>query len=229
VGVGGAYVFTQSSAASTWTIAHNLGVQYVNVEVINSSGYSLNGTYDYPSIQFANVNACILTFTSSVAGYAAVTSGGGSAVVAAYQINAGNAIYTTGTEASPDMQMAMDMAVLSAKRALAFQLGARTSAMMKDYAGQTGTGSDSEVVREIDRVTKSVAADVNVAGYIREKSEIIAEGKNFRAFALLRYPIGDANKIVADQVKKSKVLDTKLKASKAFQDLEQEIESARKR
>ena len=140
-----------------------------------------------------------------------------------------NAIYTTGTEASPDMQMAMDMAVLSAKRALAFQLGARTSAMMKDYAGQTGTGGDSEVVREIDRVTKSVAAEVNVAGYIREKSEIIAEGKNFRAFALVRYPIGDANKIVADQVKKSKVLDTKLKASKAFQDLEQEIESARKR
>jgi hypothetical protein len=59
--------------------------------------------------------------------------------------------------------------------------------------------------------------------------EIIAEGKNFRAFALIRYPIGDANKIVADQVKKSKVLDTKLKASKAFQDLEQEIEAARKR
>ena len=140
-----------------------------------------------------------------------------------------NAIFTTGTEASPDMQMAIDMAVLSAKRALAFQLGARTSAMMKDYAGQTGTGGDAEVGREIDRVTKSVASEINLAGFSREKSEIIAEGKNFRAFALIRYPIGDANKIVADQVKKSKVLDTKLKASKAFQDLEQEIEAARKR
>jgi hypothetical protein len=140
-----------------------------------------------------------------------------------------NAIYTTGTEASPDMQMAMDMAVLSAKRALAFQLGARTSAMMKDFAGQTGTGGDAEVAREIDRVTKSVAADINVAGFIRAKSEMIAEGKNFRAFALIRYPIGEANKIVADQIKKSKALDTKLKASKAFQDLEQEIEKAKQR
>jgi hypothetical protein len=101
--------------------------------------------------------------------------------------------------------------------------------MMKDYAGQTGTGGDAEVGREIDRVTKSVASEINLAGFSREKSEIIAEGKNFRAFALIRYPIGDANKIVADQVKKSKVLDTKLKASKAFQDLEQEIEAARKR
>jgi hypothetical protein len=140
-----------------------------------------------------------------------------------------NALYTTGTESSPDMQMAMDMAVLSAKRALAFQLGAKTSAMMKDFAGQTGTGNDAEVVREIDKVTKSVAADINLAGFIREKSEVIAEGKNYRAFALLRYPIGESNKIVADQIKKSKVLDTKLRASKAFQDLEQEIEAARKR
>ncbi len=140
-----------------------------------------------------------------------------------------NAIFTTGTEASPDMQMAMDMAVLSAKRNLAFQLGARTSAMMKDFAGQTGTAGDAEVSREIDRVTKSVAADINVAGFIREKSEIIAEGKNYRAFALIRYPIGESNKIVADQIKRSKVLDTRLRASKAFQDLEQEIEAARKR
>ncbi len=140
-----------------------------------------------------------------------------------------NAIYTTGTESSPDMQMAMDMAVLSAKRALAFQLGAKTSAMMKDFAGQTGTGGDAEVVREIDRVTKSVAADINLAGFIREKSEIIAEGKSYRAFVLIRYPIGESNKVVADQIKKSKVLDSKLRASKAFQDLEQEIEAARKR
>ena len=140
-----------------------------------------------------------------------------------------NAIYTTGSESSPDMQMAMDMAVNSAKRSLAFQLGARVSAKMGDFAGQTGTGGDADVVREIDRTSKSIVLEQNIAGYQREKSEIIAEGKNFRAFALIRYPIGEANKIVVDQVKKSKVLDTKLKASKAFQDLEQEIEAARKR
>lgn len=140
-----------------------------------------------------------------------------------------NAIYTTGTEASPDMQMAMDMAVLSAKRNLAFQLGARTSAKMEDFAGQAGTAGDAEVSREIARVSKSVATDINVAGFTREKSEIISEGKNYRAFALIRYPIGESNKIIADQIKRSKVLDTRLRASKAFQDLEQEIEAARKR
>lgn len=114
-----------------------------------------------------------------------------------------NAIYTTGTEASPDMQMAMDMAVNSAKRALAFQLGARVSATMRDFAGQTGTGGDADVLREIERTSKSAVYEQNIAGYMREKSEVIAEGKNFRAFALLlRYPIGEANKIIVDQVKK---------------------------
>jgi len=140
-----------------------------------------------------------------------------------------NAIYTTGSESSPDMQMSMDMAVNSAKRALAFQLGARVSATMKDFAGQTGTGGDPDVLREIERTSKAAVYEQNIAGYIREKSEVIAEGKSFRAFALLRYPVGEANKIVIDQIKKNKVLDTKLKASKAFQDLEQEIEAARKR
>jgi hypothetical protein len=140
-----------------------------------------------------------------------------------------NAIYTAGSESSPDMQMAIDSAANSARRALAFQLGAKTSAMMKDFAGQTGTAGDAEVVREIDRVTKTVAADINIAGYIREKSEVIAEGKNYRAFVLLRYPLGESNKVIADQVRKSKVLDTKLRASRVFQDLEQEIEAAKKR
>ena len=52
--IGGAYVYTQASPATTWTINHNLGVQYVNVEVIDNSGNSLVGTYDYPTINFTN-------------------------------------------------------------------------------------------------------------------------------------------------------------------------------
>ncbi len=140
-----------------------------------------------------------------------------------------NAIYVAATEISSDMQMAMDVAVLSAKRALAGQLGDRVSSKMTDFASQTGVGSDVQVVKEIERVTKSVATDVNVAGYVREKSEIVQEGSKFRAFVLLRYPVGESNKVIADQVKKSAVLDAKVRASKAFQELEQEIDAAKKK
>jgi hypothetical protein len=140
-----------------------------------------------------------------------------------------NAIYVAASETSSDMQLAMDVAVLSAKRALAGQLGDRISSKMTDFASQTGVGGDVQVVKEIERVTKSVATDVNVAGYVRERSEIMQEGTKYRAFVLLRYPVGESNKVIADQVKKSAVLDAKVRASKAFQELEQEIEAAKKK
>jgi hypothetical protein len=140
-----------------------------------------------------------------------------------------NVLYVAATESSTDMQMAVDIAMLSAKRALAEQLGARVSAKMTDFASQSGQVSDSQVIKEIERVTKSVTADINVAGYVREKSEILQDGSRYRAYVLLRYPVGENNKVIADQVKKSAVLDAKVRASKAFQDLEQEIEAAKKK
>jgi len=140
-----------------------------------------------------------------------------------------NALYAAATESSPDMQMSMDAAMLSAKRALAGYLGDRISSKMTDFAAQTGSGSDVTVIKEIERVTKSVSADVNVAGHVREKSEVLQEGRNYRTFVLLRYPVGENNRVLADQVKKSAVLDTKIRAAKAFQDLEREIDLAKKK
>ena len=75
--VAGAYVHTQSSASTTWTINHNLGYQYVNVEPIDSTGNSYVGRYDYPTVTFTNTNTTTLTFASAVSGWCAVTSGGG--------------------------------------------------------------------------------------------------------------------------------------------------------
>ena len=75
--IGGAYVFVQPVPTITWIVTHNLGIRYVNVEVIDSTGISFAGRYDYPTVTFVDTNTVSLTFTSAVAGYAAVTSGGG--------------------------------------------------------------------------------------------------------------------------------------------------------
>ena len=126
-----------------------------------------------------------------------------------------NSIYAAGTETSSDMQMSMDMAVLSAKRTLAAQIGNRLSSKMKEFA------------KEIERVTTNVITEVNLAGFTREKSELIPQGKGYRTYVLLRYPLGDSNRMIVDQMKKSAVLDAKLRASEAFKELEKEIESAK--
>jgi hypothetical protein len=76
-GVAGGYVHIQSSPSSVWTIPHNLGYRYVQVEPVDSSSNSFVGRYDYPVINFVDTNNLTLTFTSAVSGYANVSSGGG--------------------------------------------------------------------------------------------------------------------------------------------------------
>ncbi len=73
---GASYVHTQSSASAVWTVNHNLGSTYVNVEPVDSSNVSYVGRYDYPTITFINNNSLTLTFSSAVTGYCGVSAGG---------------------------------------------------------------------------------------------------------------------------------------------------------
>ena len=138
-----------------------------------------------------------------------------------------NSIFQGGTDSSPDLQRSVDKAVMSAKSQLASKLGARVSEKIREFASETGAVNDEQIVKTIEITRQSVALDVNVAGYILEKSEVVQEGNRYRAYVLLRYPLGENNKVIVAQVKKNAVLDGKLRASKAFEELEREIESVK--
>ena len=140
-----------------------------------------------------------------------------------------NSIFQSATESSPDMQRSMDKAVMTAKSQLASKLGDRVSQKIRDFATETGTINDEQVVRTIDTTRQSVAKDINLAGFVLDKSEVVQEGNRYRSYVLLRYPLGENNKVIVAQVKKNAVLDAKVKASKAFEDLEKEIEAAKKK
>ena len=73
---GGTHLHTQTSAATVWTVTHNLGERYVNVEPIDSTNISFVGRYDYPEIEFLNDSVLTLTFLTPQTGYAAVSLGG---------------------------------------------------------------------------------------------------------------------------------------------------------
>lgn len=61
------------------------------------------------------------------------------------------------------------------------------------------------------------------------QAKVAPQGGQYRAYVLIQYPMGNANRVLVDKVKQSQVLETKLRASKAFQDLEREIQDARTR
>lgn len=75
------------------------------------------------------------------------------------------------SEYSIDMQFAVDKASMSAKRELASNYSSHISSMMKDYSAEVG-GVGAEVLREIDRTTKLVLAQVNLVGVQRTNLEI---------------------------------------------------------
>lgn len=142
--------------------------------------------------------------------------------------SAANAIYTAGEATSGSLQFAVDRAVLSAKFALATQINSRLSGQIRDYLREAGI-SGSPLEAEATRLAQNIVTEVNLAGYRREKSEVFQEGKTYRAYVLLHYPTGEANKILHNQIRKSNELEVRLRASQAFQELEKEIEAQRKR
>ena len=139
-----------------------------------------------------------------------------------------NAIYAVATDYSSDLQFAVDKAMLNAKVGLASQISNKVSSKMKEFAQETGASRDPQLIREIERVSTELVTEVNIPGYTISKREIMQQGTGFRAYVLLRYPLGDANRIVVEQTKKNAILDSKLRASKAFQELEKDIADSKK-
>ncbi len=63
--IGNRYKHTQGTAASTWTINHNLGYEPGGVSVVDSAGTTVIGT-----IQHTSANQIVVSFTSAFGGKA---------------------------------------------------------------------------------------------------------------------------------------------------------------
>lgn len=136
-------------------------------------------------------------------------------------------LYAVATEYSKDMQFALDKATLSAKRDLAANFSSHTSAMMKDYATEIGD-LDTSVIREIDRTTKLVVAQVNMIGVQRTNMSLIHSGEGgYRAYVKLRYVPDQANKILLQEVWKNEKLKAKFQGSKRFKELEESVKNVK--
>ncbi|MGY9002736.1 MAG: LPP20 family lipoprotein [Rhodospirillales bacterium] len=138
-----------------------------------------------------------------------------------------HSVYASGTATSADLQLAMDKSVLNAKRTLADSIKGLLSSKMKQFIDESGAGEDSVLTNEASKVTTNLITEANVAGYKQADAKVLSQGKQYRVYVLLQYPLGKANKVLVAQVKKNRILEGKLRATKAFKDLEEEIKRAR--
>jgi hypothetical protein len=135
--------------------------------------------------------------------------------------NDSKALYSVASEYSKDFQMAVDKSMLSAKRELASNFSSYISSMMRDYASELG--EDGAVLRELDRTTKLVVSRVNLIGVHRENFAVVREDGGYRAYVKVKYSVDEANRLLMNEIKKNRQLSARLKASKAFRELDDEV------
>jgi hypothetical protein len=121
-------------------------------------------------------------------------------------------------------QLAKETADLRARKEIATTLSMKVSAMLKDYFGQAGIGSPSDVTEVSKSVTRAIS-DVELVGVTIETREYI----NGKMYSLAKYPLDDSmKKLVSDAVNKSlsskESLLSQFRAKQGFEELEKQLE-----
>lgn len=132
-----------------------------------------------------------------------------------------NSIFAVATEYSMDLQFAIDKANSSAKRQLASQIDSQVNSMFKDYATEVGATGNAEVSREIERTSRMVVARASIIGFKRDRFEIRREGKGYRVFTRMIFAYDESNKLMAEAVRRNRVLNHSLGKSDSFKELDE--------
>ena len=119
------------------------------------------------------------------------------------------------------IEKAKKQAIFEAQKDLAAALGAKLSQQTKEFIMQVGSDT---IANDLDEVTKRVISEQSVAGYTqKELAPFTCKSKKIKVYILLEYVLGSENKILVEQIKKDKKLESDLRRSKAFTELEEEI------
>ena len=142
--------------------------------------------------------------------------------------SADDTIYSSGSAKAPDLQLAVDVAVMNAKTTLADRINGKLDSMTKSFVAKIGSSDlDTSVLNEIEKVSKNVIASVDVAGYIIDKSDVTQEGTQYRAFVLIAYNNEEATKIMMNRMKRDKMIYSRIRSTEAWKELEDEVNKSK--
>ena len=110
--------------------------------------------------------------------------------------DAENFIYGVGSGESPDLQMAIDKAVLIAKASLADQLEGELNKRANYFITEDGKEGNKKVASKIDQTIVNIIKNTKVQGY-EEWHKAVFETPNgtYRVYIGLKYGIGEANRL----------------------------------
>ena len=110
--------------------------------------------------------------------------------------DAENFIYGVGSGESPDLQMAIDKAILIAKASLADQVQGELNKRANYFVTENGKEGNKKVVSKIDQTIVNIIKETKVQGY-EEWHKAVFETPNgtYRVYIGLKYGVGDANRL----------------------------------
>ena len=110
--------------------------------------------------------------------------------------DADNYIYSVGQGTSPDLQLAVEKAVMIAKAGLADQLKGEMNKRTELYTTEVGKDKNKEVASKIESTIVNVIKNTMVQGYEQwEKAVYETVDNQYRVYLGLKMGVGDANRL----------------------------------
>lgn len=134
-----------------------------------------------------------------------------------------NFLYAANTQASQDLQLAIDKAVTGARSEVGRQLEVKLEGLQKKFSEETGTGNDAQLLQMFTQAEKTVVSTTLNGSRVKYQKQV-KDGQLWRAYVLVEYPIGAANTALMQQIKNNDQMYTRFRASESFKELQGEVD-----
>jgi hypothetical protein len=127
------------------------------------------------------------------------------------------------SQASQDMQVAIDKASAGARVELGRMLETKVNGLQKKFEEETGVGQDAQLLMQFTQASKIVVS-TTMNGSKMKDQKTLKDGAMWRAYVMMELPIGAANETLLAEIKKNKDLYTRFQAAQAYKDLDTEVQ-----
>ncbi len=105
-------------------------------------------------------------------------------------------IYGVGSGTSPDLQLAIDKAIMIAKASLADQLQGEMNKRADLYITEVGQEGNKQVATKVEQTIVNIIKNTKVQGYEEwQKAVLETPIGTYRVYVGLKYGVGEANKL----------------------------------